>query len=225
MCNPCKCLTRQLGKYVPVIFIFFNDYSLYNPWYAGSGRHYKQLCNFRSYTYFTDLPDKYYVTESGLRLTRSAPSQTTSDNHKPISAPAVTSDVPMALMKLEGAKPIPQHIKERMKKSKVVYRNITKETNNQKVATPLAADDLDSVIKGSCNESLAGGSGEEKPTKKIHLKGKGRRLKKTFSSTFPKGTVQTISMKMSSIDKGEAYAYGSGIVEEHTSFLEITSQS
>ena len=181
------------------------------------------MCTCRNYTYFTDLPDKYYAHEGEPKLRRSALSQSSSISHQLTGAAPSTAGEsgPPIMMKLEGSKPIPHHIKERLKKPEVPLSAMLKETDVSG-ATPCLTDEAESMQKGNCNDSSA--SVEEKGQRRGH-KGKGRKPKRPLSSTFPRITLRTISMKMSTIDKGEAYAYGSGIIEEHSSFLEITSKS
>ena len=117
-------------------------------------------------------------------------------------------------MKLKGVKPIPCHIRERLKKIEKPVVAV-KEPD---VVVGGANDDQDSLHKENCNDM------EEKGQRRGgFLRGKGKL--KAMANGLPRVTIRTINMKMSNIDKGEAYAYGNGIIEERSSFLEITSES
>jgi len=148
------------------------------------------------------------------KTTRSVLSQTSLVTELPSEGVAAAGSLP--LMKMEGVKPVPPHIRERLKKTgKPVVK-----VKDMGVVVGGANDDQDSLHKENDTSST-----EEKGSRRGCSRVKGHKVKKNISNTLPRVTIRTINMKMSNIDKGEAYACGSGIIEEHSSFLEITSQS
>lgn len=190
--------------------------------------HYQYSCiiitlsTCSNYTYFTDLPDKYYATDEQVKTSLS---QTSSSTHITTTESLVPGDNgPLVVMKMKG-NTIPRHIKERIQTSKHLPQ-----TRESECHTPCPSDEQYSVQNISINLSHDAGSGsvtgsEEKYPRRANQKS--RRRKKSPSSSMPtRVAIKTISMKMSSIERrGEAYAFASGVLEEKSSYLEVTSQS
>lgn len=157
----------------------------------------------RNYIYFTDLPEHYYTTEDTF-----APSHTSSSARiTTIEKAAPSENGSLIVMKMRGKKATPHHIKQRIKTAQIISQVIDPEC-----CTPCPNNEPD--------------NSPERKKDSLNCPQKSGRRSRVVASSMSRSAVNTISMKMSSIEsRGEAYALGNGLPEEKASYLEVTSQS